>query len=100
MLLERTISQLDTGPTSPERATEMGRMGYLQWLVALPGRANYMREATRAHAMAEPFAESSPAIAVFCDLLLDSMQIPPTLLPLDLPERRRRGGAQARRMRL
>ncbi len=100
MLLERTLSQLDIGSISPERATEMGRMGYLQWLGALPGRVNYAREAMRAHAMAEPFAKGSPAVAVFCALLRDSMQIPPRALPLALPERQRRGGAQARRMRL
>lgn len=98
MLLERTISQLDIGPVPPDRADEMGRMGFMQWLGALPGRADYLLEARRAHLTAAPFAQGSPAVQVFCDLLLASMRMPPQPLPLSLPERRRRGGRRARRM--
>lgn len=97
MLLELTITQLDTGMTSPARARELGQMGYMQWLGALPAMADYRLEAARAHAMALPFAEASPAVAAFCDLLKTSLQKPLTPLPLKLPERARRGGARARR---
>ena len=97
MLLERTITQLDIGPLPYQRALQFGQMGYMQWLGALPGNADYRREAMRAYAMAAPFRRNSPAVAVFCDLLVESTRSP--LMPLDLPfpARQRRGGARARR---
>lgn len=100
MILELTISQLDIGAVPDERARELGQMGYMQWLGGLPGNADYHREAIRAHAMARPFAHNSPALAVFCDLLIRSMQMPPVALDLPLPARQRRGGARARRAEL
>ena len=69
MLLERTISQLDTGPMPRARAEDMARMGYVQWLAGLPGSASYPAEARRACAMAAPFEAASPAVACFCALL-------------------------------
>ena len=98
MLLKRTISQLDIGHTPPERAQELGQLGYIQWLGALPLNSGYQREAKRAYGMAKPFAATSPAVKVFCDLLLTSLQEPLTPLPLNLPDSKRRGGAQARRL--
>lgn len=100
MLLERTISQLDTGPLPRRRAQELGQLGYMQWLGALPGRADYLAEAARAHAFAAPFRCGSSAVAVFCDLLERSIQHPLSPLPLSLPPRQRRGGARARRASL
>ncbi|MEM6635585.1 MAG: hypothetical protein AAF667_06800 [Pseudomonadota bacterium] len=100
MFLERTISQLDVGHVPPEQAEEMGRLGYMQWLGALPGGANYTREARRALAMARPFAPTSPALAVFCRLLEVSIEHAPEPLMLRFPTRGRRGGAQARRLSL
>ncbi|MEO0330045.1 MAG: hypothetical protein AAF217_15810 [Pseudomonadota bacterium] len=97
MLLERTITQLNIGSTTPERAMELGQLGYLQWLGALPIMAGYAQEARRAHAMAIPFASTSPAVAIFCDLLNASLRTPIEPLPLNLPSRQRRGGAKARR---
>lgn len=97
MLLELTIFQLDTGPLPPDQAAEKGQLGFMQWLGALPGGANYRREAMRAFARAEPFQKTSPAVRVFCDLLLASVKMPPQPLPLALPAPSRRGGAQARR---
>ena len=97
MLLKRTITQLDIGVIPRPRAIELGHLGYLQWLRALPGHANYHKEALRAHAMAEPFRHNSPAVAVFCDLLIASIQLPPVALDLHFPVRQRRGGARARR---
>ncbi|MEM8825281.1 MAG: hypothetical protein AAGF30_16865 [Pseudomonadota bacterium] len=100
MLLERTIFQLDIGHVPPDQAQEMGRFGYMQWLGALPGDANYLAEAMRAYAAAQPFIRSSPAVAVFCDLLVASAEMPPTPLPLPMADRYRRGGAQGRRLSL
>lgn len=97
MILELTISQLDSGALSPELAAEKGQLGYMQWLGALPAEADYHREVRRAYALAHPFERGSPAIAVFCSLLLASLEMPPRPLPLALPQRGRRGGAQARR---
>ncbi|GAA4229817.1 hypothetical protein J4E08_03545 [Sagittula sp. NFXS13] len=98
MLLERTISQLDIGPVHPGRATEMGRMGYLQWLGALPGHSGYAAEAQRALAMAQIFADGSPAVAVFCALLRQSLDTPLQPMTLAPPPRVRRGGARTRRL--
>ena len=100
MVLEQTIFQLDTGSIAPERALELGQLGYMQWLGALPSRTPYLAEAEHALAKAEPFAEHSPAVAVFCDLLTRSLQAPLTPLCVRLPERSRRGGAKARRAAL
>ena len=100
MLLKRTITQLDIGHTTPERAQELGQLGYLQWLGALSAKSSYFDEAMRAHKMAIPFAATSPAIAVFCDLLVASVRVPIEPLPLSLPNRQRRGGAKARRAAL
>ena len=98
MLLERTISQLDIGPVPPDHATELGQLGYLQWLASLPRDADYIGEAMHAYTTAQPLLRSSPAVAVFCDLLVASTRQPIAPLPMRLPTRERRGGAQARRL--
>jgi len=97
MLLNLTITQLDIGPVPPARAQEMGQLGYIQWLSGLRPMANYRAEAMRAYAAAQPFLKTSPAVAVFCDLLVASTRTPSAPLPLALPIRNRRGGARARR---
>jgi len=97
MLLERTIAQLDIGYVPDQTAKEMGHLGYLQWLGALKGNASYLHEAMRAYELARPFIENSPAVAVFCQLLVDSSSRPLTPLTLILPKPKRRGGAKARR---
>lgn len=97
MLLDRTISQLDVGPMPPARAAGLARLGYIQWLGALPGDGDYRQQAMHAYARAVPCARRSPAVAAFCDLLLASTRMPPEPLPLAMPPRKRRGGARARR---
>ena len=99
MLLERTIAQLDVGWLPPEEATAKGHMGYLQWLGALHGDTSYPSEAMRAYQMAQPFIRTSPAVAVFCHLLVESTVSPALPLILVLPEPIRKGGAKARRGR-
>ncbi|MEM9844864.1 MAG: hypothetical protein AAF965_08700 [Pseudomonadota bacterium] len=97
MLLERTISQLDVGYVPDHLAEEMGHLGYAQWLGALKGDAGYVNEAMRAYKRAQPFIRTSPAVAVFCQLLLESTTSTPKPLDLRLPAPGRRGGAKARR---
>lgn len=99
-MLELTISQLDIGPLPSDRANELGQLGYMQWLGALPAMADYHREAKRAYDRAHPFRHTAPAVAVFCDLLQASLRMPPAPLSLALPHPRRRGGADARRAAL
>ncbi|OOY05991.1 hypothetical protein AXZ77_1679 [Thioclava sp. ES.031] len=99
MLLERTLSllQLDIGPISPLRARELGTLGYMEWLGGLPGDMPYAKAAIIAHTQAYPFGAASPAVAVFCELLLDSLRPQPFALPIEMPPPLRRGGARARR---
>lgn len=100
MPLERTIFQLDIGSVPDHVAQEMGHLGYAQWLGALQGDAGYRVEAMRAFDLAKPFVRTSPAVAVFCQQLLDSVASPLKPLELKLPLRARRGGAKARRDKL
>ena len=100
MLIARTLTQLQVNASSPERAREMGRMGYMQWLGGLPGRACYLTEAAGAYMTALPFKDTDPAVAVFCDLLRQSIDHPLKPLDLELPKPRRRGGARERRLSL
>ncbi|MEM1313234.1 MAG: hypothetical protein AAGI51_01685 [Pseudomonadota bacterium] len=97
MLLERTITQLDIGPVDLKQASTLAQLGYMQWLGALSRMGDYRQEAMHAYAAAHPFARRSPAVAAFCDLLVASTREPMEPLPLALPAKQRRGGAQARR---
>ncbi len=97
MILEHTLTQLQACPKDPERAQELGQMGYLQWLGALRGGADYEAEAVRAYLLAMDFIDTDPAVAVFCDLIRASLRRPLRPLPLRLPAPRRRGGARERR---
>jgi hypothetical protein len=98
MLLERTIRQLAIGPVPPDRAKDLGKLGFRQWLAGLPGAADYRAEAMSAYIAAAPFVRTSPAVAAFCALLVDSARMPPRPLDLALSRPGRRGGARARRM--
>ncbi|MEM6625058.1 MAG: hypothetical protein AAF674_22805 [Pseudomonadota bacterium] len=97
MLLERTIIQLDTGDMPSDEARQMGQLGYMQWIAGLPGDADYLQAALNAYDKAAPFMMHSPAVAEFCELLLSSLEQPLAPLPLAMPKRQRRGGAQSRR---
>jgi len=100
MLIQKTLLQLQTRADTPERARELGRMGYMQWLGGLPGAASYEGEAIKAYLYARPFIGTDPAVAAFCDLLRQSLQHPLKPLDLTLPKPRRRGGAGERRLSL
>lgn len=97
-MIERTLTQLQVNPTTPERTKEIGQLGYMQWLGSLPAAACYQTEAAYAYISAQPFKNSDPAVAVFCDLLRTSLEHPLTPLDLALPKPRRRGGAKERRL--
>ncbi|MEM8554644.1 MAG: hypothetical protein AAGF71_07415 [Pseudomonadota bacterium] len=100
MLLDRTIFQLDIGQVDPDQAEELGHLGYMQWLGALRGDQSYPEAAMRAYNRARRFRKNSPAVGVFCDLLVASVSAPIAPLTLKLPAKTRRGGAQARRLSL
>lgn len=100
MLIERTISQLQVRADTPERAKELGQLGYIQWLGALPGSESYQAQAMLALAYGQPFIASDPAVAVFCEIIRRSLESPLNPLDLALPKPKRRGGAQVRRMSL
>lgn len=97
MQIERTLTQLQVKLSSPQRARELGQMGYMQWLGGLPGHADYNAEAAKAWMIASDFRETDAAVAVFCDLLIASVEHPLQPLDLALPKPARRGGARARR---
>ena len=97
MLFELTLTQLQVDPGSEERTRELGQLGYMQWLGGLPAEASYEAEAARAYRIAVAFEESDPAVAVFCELLRESLNRPLHPLDLALPKPRRRGGARERR---
>lgn len=98
MLIALTLTQLQVNPTTPERAKELGQLGYMQWLGGLPGSACYQTEAAYAYMTALPFKDTAPAVAVFCKLLKTSLETPLQPLDLALPKPRRRGGAKERRL--
>ena len=98
MPIERTLTGLQAHSPTPDRARELGQMGYMQWLGAMPANADYEAEAVRAYLVAMDFIETDPAVAGFCDLLRQSLRRPLRPLPLALPKPQRRGGARRRRL--
>ena len=98
MTIDLTLHQLQCRTDSPERAKELGRLGYMQWLASLPADACYRSAALRAYCTARPIMDTDPAVAAFCELLLDSLKHPLAPLDLSLPRPVRRGGARERRL--
>lgn len=97
MILERTIHGLQAHSETPERAEELGRMGFVQWLTFLNGDQGYAGQAQQALDKAAPFEATDPSVAVFCDLVRRSLAGPMALSDLKLPRPARRGGARERR---
>lgn len=97
MNLHRTLHMLQTQTDSQERLAELGRMGFMQWLGSLEGRASFALQAEVALGAAEKFRLTDPAVEVFCGLIEEALAMPPRPLDLALPEKRRRGGARSRR---
>ncbi len=100
MLTEQTLIQILSQPdraSTPERARELGQLGFMQWLGGLAGDAAYDAQARRALQLALPFAGTGPAMAEFCRLVRASLDRPLRPLDLALPPNRRRGGTRMRR---
>ena len=100
MFLARTIFRLDIGDVPPDEALSLAQLGYMQWLGGLPGQSNYRDEAKRALAASAPFKGTSPAVAMFCDLVERSTARPVSVIDIKVCKLGRRGGAQARRQTL
>ncbi len=100
MSIDHILNKLQTRTSTPERAKELGQLGYMQWLAGLPVNADYVSSAIYAYDMSEPIMHTDPAVAAFCELLVASIENPLTPLDLSLPKPRRRGGAKERRMSL
>ncbi len=98
MSLNRILYRLQLHHTEPGRASEFGRLGFMEWLGSLPADSDYNQQAMLAYQKVLPFRLKAPAIGVFCDLLIASTRMPPQPLDLSLPSPHRRGGARARRM--
>lgn len=98
MKLEKVLFGLQIQTDTPERARELGRLGFMQWLAGLPGDTSFHAEALAAYAMARPFIRTDPPVAVFCELLVEATRMPPKPMDLGLPRPERRGGSKARRL--
>jgi hypothetical protein len=97
MTTELTIHQLQVKSDSPERAREYARLGYMQWLSSLPHDSCYQSEAMKAYMAAVPLMRTDPSVALFCELIRQSLTNPLAPLDLALPKPKRRGGARKRR---
>ncbi|WP_136441185.1 hypothetical protein [Pacificoceanicola onchidii] len=98
MNIARTLNGLMARNLTPDRARELGQLGYMQWLGTLPANADYVKEAGKAYAFAEEFIDTDPAVAAFCALVRASQHRPLQPLDLALPKAKRRGGARSRRL--
>lgn len=97
MILEDILNAMRSHGCSEARARQLAHMGYMEWLGALPGAANYPEAAVRALAAAAPVRDVDPAVAEFCRLLETSVNRPLAPLTLIPPRPGRRGGARGRR---
>jgi len=100
MTLNDILTAMSVPGCSDARARQLAHMGYVEWMGALPGAANYAEAAVRALAAAAPLREDDPAVAEFCRLLEDSLNRPLVPLTLIPPRPGRRGGARGRRAML
>ena len=90
MDLKQILQALQARSLDRDQATELARLGFLEWLWLLPANCDVAREAKAAYERSRPLCGTAPAIAVLCDLLMQATQ------PLATPVRR--GGARGRRL--
>ena len=100
MILNDILNAMRVPGSSDTRARQLAHMGYVEWLGALPGGANYPEVVLRALPAAAPLREKDPAVAEFCRLLETSVNRPLAPLTLIPPRPGRRGGARGRRAML
>ena len=98
MVLDQVLFKLQARTPTRQRALELGRLGYIEWLGSLPADADYSHAAMAAYTRAAELRRMAPAVAVFCDLLVQSTRMPIQPLDLEPPAAVRRGGARARRL--
>lgn len=98
MGLDRILLILQFRPATLDRARELAQFAYLEWLVSLPGDGDFLRAARDAHERASAVSLRTPAIAAFCDLLVEARQTPFRALDLIISPPSRRGGASSRRI--
>lgn len=97
MVFERVLCGLQAQTGSTKRAQELANMAMMQWLGTLPGNMAYPEAVARAQEAARPFRHRYAPVAIFCQLLTESLKGPMHPLGLRLPQKGRRGGARARR---
>lgn len=98
MVLDRILERLQLQQSEHCRIIEFGQLGFMEWLGSLPADSDYNQQAMTAYQQAQPLRQKAPAIAVFCDLLIQSTRMPLQPLDICLPSPNRRGGARGRRM--
>lgn len=97
MSLALVLEKLRAAPADPDRAGDLGRMAYLEWLETLPADASFPEAARIAIDRARRPAGRSPAASVFRGLVMEAVRRAPRPLDLALPEPQRRGGPGRRR---
>jgi len=100
MILNDILNAMRVPGCSDARARQLAHMGYVEWLGALPGTANYPETVVRALGAAAPLRDDEPSVAEFCRLLENSLNRPLEPLTLIPPRPGRRGGTRGRRAML
>ncbi|MCQ0971935.1 hypothetical protein MLD63_16045 [Paracoccus sp. TK19116] len=75
-LAEDVIARIGQGSMPPDRARELGEFAYLHWLARLPGDESYSAQAQQALRSAAPAVPASPALGIFCEMLMASLARP------------------------
>jgi hypothetical protein len=97
MSLALVLDKLRAAPADPDRAEDLGRMAFLEWLETLPPEANFPEAAMIAFDRSRRTARRVPAAAVFRALLVEAVRRAPRPVDLTLPAPQRRGGHGRRR---
>ena len=97
MSLALVLEKLRAAPTDPDRAEDLGRMAFIEWMETLPGEASFHASAMVAFDRSRRTARRVPAAAEFRALLVEAVRISPRPLDLTLPAPQRRGGHGRRR---
>lgn len=97
MSLALVLEKLEAAPRDPDRAEDLGRMAFIEWLETLPGEANFPAAALEAFNRSRRMARRAPAAVAFRALLREAVRHAPMPLDLTMPEPQRRGGHSRRR---
>jgi hypothetical protein len=97
MSLALVLDKLRAAPTAPDRAEELGRMAFIEWLETLPPHKSFPVAAMVAFDRSRRIARRVPAAAEFRALLVEAVRRSPLPVDLTLPAPQRRGGRGRRR---